>query len=57
MYRANKSNPKGLPLPPGPKGFPLIGLLDMPKDYSWLTFAKWAEEYGKMLPTIFSLVI
>ncbi|KAG6865993.1 hypothetical protein C0991_009665 [Blastosporella zonata] len=37
------------PLPPGPKGYPLIGnVLDMPATQEWLTFAKWGEQYGKI---------
>ncbi|KAJ7723816.1 cytochrome P450 [Mycena metata] len=37
-----------LPLPPGPKGWPLIGnVLDMPKSHPWKTFARWGEIYGK----------
>ncbi len=35
------------PLPPGPRGLPLIGnLLDMPSEKEWLTYAKWGEKYG-----------
>jgi hypothetical protein len=31
------TNPKGLPLPPGPKGFPLIGnIFNMPVNKPWL---------------------
>uniref|UniRef100_A0A8H7XS06 O-methylsterigmatocystin oxidoreductase n=1 Tax=Psilocybe cubensis TaxID=181762 RepID=A0A8H7XS06_PSICU len=34
-----------LPLPPGPKGLPLIGnLLDMPRTLEWQTYHKWAKE-------------
>ncbi len=36
-----------LPLPPGPKGYPLIGnAFDIPHHYPWLTYAEWARNYG-----------
>ncbi|SJL09865.1 related to cytochrome P450 CYP2 subfamily [Armillaria ostoyae] len=36
-----------LPLPPGPKGFPLIGnLWDVPAEYPWVTYARWTATYG-----------
>ncbi|KAG6833863.1 hypothetical protein H0H87_011797 [Tephrocybe sp. NHM501043] len=36
------------PLPPGPKGYPLIGnVLDMPSTQEWVTFTKWGEQYGE----------
>jgi hypothetical protein len=42
-----KRNPNGLPLPPGPKGFPIIGnLLDMPTDKPWLVYNQWSKTYG-----------
>lgn len=35
------------PLPPGPKGYPLIGnVLDMPTEREWLTFANWGDAWG-----------
>ena len=35
-------------LPPGPRGWPLIGnVLDMPKSHEWKTFAQWGEKWGK----------
>jgi hypothetical protein len=38
------------PLPPGPKGLPLLGnALDMPKSRKWLTFTKWGEQYGPFI--------
>lgn len=35
------------PLPPGPRGLPIIGnMLDMPKDYEWLHWSKHKDLYG-----------
>ncbi|KAF7344988.1 Cytochrome P450 [Mycena venus] len=37
-------------LPPGPKGYPVIGnVFDMPASQSWKTFAKWGERYGGIM--------
>lgn len=39
-----------LPLPPGPPKLPILGnLLDMPKEYEWLTYHKWSQQYRKCL--------
>ncbi|KAG7451289.1 cytochrome P450 [Guyanagaster necrorhizus] len=39
-----------VPLPPGPKGLPLIGnLWDIPTEYPWITYARWATIYGDVL--------
>ena len=38
------------PLPPGPKGLPLLGnLLDVPTGHQWLGFAKFKDLYGARL--------
>jgi hypothetical protein len=38
------------PLPPGPRGLPIIGsLLDMPPEKEWEAFSKWGKLYGKHL--------
>ena len=51
LRRLNKlrsGNPKGPPLPPGPKGYPLIGnLFDIPRDKPWLVYDEWRKTYGK----------
>lgn len=37
----------GLRYPPGPRPLPIIGnLLDIPKESSWLAYAKFAKRYG-----------
>ncbi|KAJ7133346.1 cytochrome P450 [Mycena epipterygia] len=39
-----------MPLPPGPKGWPIIGnVLDMPKSHAWKTFARWGDIYGGIM--------
>jgi len=50
LRKSRKGNRNGLPLPPGPKGYPLIGnLLDVPIDQPWLVYDKWCQTYGKTL--------
>lgn len=39
-----------LPLPPGPKGLPIIGnLKDLPDRLEWETYHKWCKEFGAFL--------
>jgi hypothetical protein len=39
-----------LPLPPGPKPWPIIGnLLDLPKDKAWITYQSWSQQYGDVI--------
>jgi len=38
---------RGCPYPPGPQPLPLIGnLLDIPKEFSWLSYAQLSKKYG-----------
>jgi len=38
------------PLPPGPKGYPLIGnLYDIPHENAWVTYAEWSKKYGDVI--------
>jgi hypothetical protein len=38
-----------LPLPPGPKGYPVIGnLLGFPSTQPWRVFAEWSEKWGEL---------
>jgi len=48
LKKWRSSNLNGLPIPPGPKGYPLIGnLFDMPIDKPWLVYDEWFKTYGK----------
>ncbi|KIK54564.1 hypothetical protein GYMLUDRAFT_902959 [Collybiopsis luxurians FD-317 M1] len=39
-----------LPLPPGPRGFPLIGnALSIPVERSWLTYFEWTKVFGDVV--------
>ncbi|KAF7343523.1 Cytochrome P450 [Mycena sanguinolenta] len=47
-YSLRKRRP--LPLPPGPRGLPIVGnILDLRRTDSWLNFAKLGEVWGEIL--------
>ena len=47
FYLKRNNTRSSLPLPPGPKGLPVIGnLLDMPTSFEWETYHKWSKELG-----------
>ena len=48
LKRPATSNQKGLPLPPGPKGYPVIGnIFDMPVNKPWLVYEEWCKTHGE----------
>lgn len=52
------SNFQGLPLPPGPKQWPIIGnLFDAPQSKPWITFRLWGRTYGMCIIRIFPCIL
>ena len=50
--KGRDDNPKRLPLPPGPKGYPLIGnIFDMAVDTPWVVYDEWRKTYGETFIT------
>jgi hypothetical protein len=55
LYRALKR--ESLSLPPGPKGWPLIGnLLDVPQSDFVKTYTEWARKYGEWFHVLYHCV-
>lgn len=53
--RARQRNPKRLPLPPGPKGLPILGsAFEMPRDRPRFVYDDWCKIYGALMPTTLS---
>jgi hypothetical protein len=49
LKKGKTSNPKGLPLPSGPKGFPLIGnIFNVPVNKPWFVYEEWCKTYGEL---------
>ena len=50
LKKRTNDNPNRLPLPPGPKGYPLLGnLFDVPIDKAWVGYDELSRTYGKHL--------
>jgi hypothetical protein len=48
----------GLPYPPGPRPLPVIGnLIDIPKEFSWLTYTHLSKKYGMSRSLLWVLLI
>ncbi|TFK20111.1 cytochrome P450 [Coprinopsis marcescibilis] len=48
-FERSSRNPRGLPLPPGPAGLPLVGnLFQIPQVHPWIVYDQWAPKYGDL---------
>jgi hypothetical protein len=44
---------RGLPYPPGPRPLPLVGnLLDIPKEFSWLSYTHLSKKHGMIYSAV-----
>jgi len=47
LLRDRGNNPNRLPLPPGPRGYPIVdNLFDVTTDKLWKVFDKWSKTFG-----------
>src|SRR6266571_5304378 len=44
-------------LPPGPRGYPIIGNVLELRSQQWLKFTEWRKQYGQWLFSIFLLLL
>ncbi|KAH6910222.1 cytochrome P450 [Coprinopsis sp. MPI-PUGE-AT-0042] len=50
LVLSSRRNRHTLPLPPGPKGLPLLGnILDIPLDKPWKVYDSWSKQYGDVM--------
>jgi hypothetical protein len=50
-YLQKRARRRGVPLPPGPRGLPIIGnVLDMPMKEEWLGYQALTKQYGASRP-------
>ncbi|KAF9044348.1 cytochrome P450 [Panaeolus papilionaceus] len=50
LSRRHHQNPRGLPYPPGPRGWPIVGIYrDIPKKKPWAVSKDWSKKYGDLI--------
>ncbi|KAH6899265.1 O-methylsterigmatocystin oxidoreductase [Coprinopsis sp. MPI-PUGE-AT-0042] len=50
MVLRGRRNTRGLPLPPGPRGLPLLGnVFQLPSEKPWKAYSEWSKVYGDMI--------
>ncbi|PPQ75950.1 hypothetical protein CVT26_005853 [Gymnopilus dilepis] len=50
LLKGSARHGKGLPLPPGPKGWPIIGnYFDIPHEKPWIAYHEWTKIYGDLI--------
>lgn len=59
IIQERRDNPHNLPLPRGPKSYPIVGsLLDFPYHKPWLVYDEWFKIFGNCSPQLtLSLIV
>lgn len=49
LYYVRRKRNTGLPSPPGPKPWPVVGnIFDLPVKTPWITYRDWSKKYGQI---------